>query len=133
MQEACERYAAARQLMRWRIYVNMTPHYNGRRLITRFVEAERWHRRALELGLAGVEQQRWPMYSIMDGVKDQPVVYSFVSCTLKQAADRTGISESTLSIAIAEGWLTARRIGTGRRKIVLRTQDLDDRVKSLPT
>ncbi|MBM7331672.1 hypothetical protein JS562_53795 [Agrobacterium sp. S2] len=61
------------------------------------------------LGFAVVEQQLWPIYSILDGVKDQPVVYSFLSCTLRQAGDRTGISESALSITIAEGWLTAHR------------------------
>lgn len=133
MPDACERYATTWLLMRWRIYVDMTPHFNGRRLIVRFPEAERWHRRALKLGLAGVEQHRWPIHSIMDDVMDEPVVFSFISCTPKRAAERTGISESLIYDAVREGRLTSHRPGPGRRRIVIRAQDLDDWVKSLPT
>ena len=60
-------------------------------------------------------------------------MYSFISCTLRQAADRTGVSEATLSNAIADGYLTAHRAGDRGGRIVLRAVDLDEWVQSLPT
>ncbi len=134
--QACERYSLPKLLMRWRICVEMTPHYAGSghsRLIVRYAESETWHRQALRLGLAGSPREAWPLDPIVDVMAEPPAVYSFISCSLRQAADRTGVSESTLSRAIADGWLTAHRIGEGQRKIVIRAQDLDEWVQSLPT
>jgi excisionase family DNA binding protein len=69
----------------------------------------------------------------MEGVEEQPVVYSFVSCSMRQAVDRTGVSEATLHKAISDGWLVAHYVGERGGKIVIRAQDLDEWVKSLPT
>ncbi|HEY3546247.1 MAG TPA: helix-turn-helix domain-containing protein [Propionicimonas sp.] len=137
LRQACERYLLPPQVVRWRIHRDMTPHFMGdrqSRLIVRFAESERWHLRADELGLTRAAHiPEWPQRSIMEGVEEQPVVYSFVSCSMRQAVDRTGVSEATLHKAISDGWLVAHYVGERGGKIVIRAQDLDEWVKSLPT
>ena len=64
---------------------------------------------------------------------NNPIAYAFVSCSLRDAADRTGVSERTLMDAIESGYLAARRAGAKQGKWILRAEDLDAWVKSLPT
>ena len=64
---------------------------------------------------------------------DNPIAYSFVSCSLRDAADRTGVSEQTLMDAIQTGYLAAHRAGAKQGRWILRAEDLDAWVKSLPT
>lgn len=133
--EACERFEMPRRLLRWRIYVDMTPHYAGQRgsvLLVRAQEIALWYRAAIRARLAGAPQTEWPTWEIVDPVTDAPV-YSFISCGLKDAAARTGVSETTLHNAIADGYLLAHRAGDMGGKIVLRAADLDAWVQSLPT
>lgn len=64
---------------------------------------------------------------------DNPIAYSFVSCSLRDAAARTGVSEKTLLRAIEQGYLAAHRAGEKQGRWLLRAEDLDAWVKSLPT
>lgn len=130
-----ERLGLTPMVMRWRVSLEMTPRYAGRgfsALIVRTAEVEPWEREAARRGLVGAPREEWPPEPIIDPVEEQPV-YSFISCTLRQAADRTGVSEATLSNAIADGYLTAHRAGDRGGRIVLRAVDLDEWVQSLPT
>lgn len=130
-----ERVGLTPIVMRWRISTDMTPRYAGRgfsALLVRTAEVEPWEREAARRGLIGAPREEWPLEPIVDPVREQ-AVYSFISCTLRQAADRTGVSETTLSNAIADGYLTAHRAGDKGGRIVLRAQDLDEWVQSLPT
>lgn len=133
--EACEHFRIDWQLMRWRIYLEMTPRWYGTRhsrLAVRAAEIEPWYREAIRRGLAGAPRQDWPLWPIVEPVTEQPV-YSFISCSLRQAAERTGISETTLTKAIDAGYLTAHRAGEKGGRILLRAADLDAWVQALPT
>lgn len=55
----------------------------------------------------------------------KPVSYNFPG-----AVAASGLSERTLRDAIADGSLTAHYVG---RKVVIRHEDLDEWVRSLPT
>jgi hypothetical protein len=59
---------------------------------------------------------------------DRPV-YSFISCNLDQASDRTGLSVRELQRAIAAGDLVPNYRGT---KPLLRAEELAAWVRSLP-
>jgi excisionase family DNA binding protein len=130
-----ERLGLAPLTMRWRADIDMTRHYAGRRhraFIIRTAELVPWERELARRGLVQAPREAWPPYPIMQPVTEDPV-YSFISCTLRQAADRTGVSETTLQNAIADGFLKAHRAGDKGGRIVLRAKDLDDWVQSLPT
>ena len=62
-----------------------------------------------------------------------PYAYSFVSCSMKDAADRTGVSIGTLSKAISQGDLVAHYAGDKNTRIPLRAAALDAWVQALPT
>ncbi len=129
-----ERLGLTPNVMRWRIYTDMTPRFAGRgfsALIVRTTEVEPWERAASRRGLTGAPREDWPLEPIADPVREQPV-YSFISCTLRQAADRTGVSEATLSDAIADGYLTAHRAGDKGGRIVLRAQETSGFSRSPP-
>ncbi|MCG7284938.1 helix-turn-helix domain-containing protein [Cellulomonas sp. ACRRI] len=61
------------------------------------------------------------------------IAYSFVACSVRQAADRVGVSETTLTKAIDDGYLIAHRAGDKGGKRIIRAVDLDEWVQSLPT
>ena len=61
---------------------------------------------------------------------DERPVFSFVSCSLDQAAKRTGLSKSTIQQAIRDGDLIANYRG---RKPLIRAVELEAWVASLPT
>ncbi|WP_282946918.1 helix-turn-helix domain-containing protein [Cellulomonas endometrii] len=61
------------------------------------------------------------------------IAYSFIACSVRQAADRVGVSEATLTKAIDDGYLIAHRAGDKGGKRIIRAADLDEWVKSLPT
>ncbi|MFH5822283.1 helix-turn-helix transcriptional regulator [Georgenia sp. AZ-5] len=75
---------------------------------------------------------RWAERFIFDPV-EQPPVYSFISCGLDDAADRTGVSTATLRLAIRNGDLVPRYAGEKQGKLLFRAADLDAWVLSLPT
>lgn len=56
-----------------------------------------------------------------------------ISYTLADAVIATGISESTIRAAIADGSLVAHWVGAKATKPVLRAVDLDEWIQSLPT
>jgi len=64
---------------------------------------------------------------------EAPPVYSFISCSLEEAARRTGVSSKLIAAARARGDLTAHYAGEKQGKAVYRAADLDAWIMSLPT
>lgn len=64
---------------------------------------------------------------------DPQIAYSFIACSVRDAADRVGVSETTLTKAIDAGYLIAHRAGDKGGKRIIRAVDLDEWVRSLPT
>lgn len=122
-------------LFRWRTRLDLTPHYAGGGhsvLLLRTAELVPWEREMSKRGLVAAHHDRWPLEPIVDRVT-QPATYSFISCNLREASARTGLSPTTLRQAIADGYLTAHWAGEKGGRIVVRAQDLDEWVRSLPT
>ncbi|WP_197080764.1 helix-turn-helix domain-containing protein [Cellulomonas sp. A375-1] len=132
--QAVRRYRMDWLLLRWRIEIDMTPHFfdrPGSRLLVRSAEIEPWYREAIRLGLANRPRAEWPLDAIVDRVTEQPV-FSFISCTVKKAAEKTGVSEGTIRQAIDDGVLASHRAGARGGRIIVRAVDLDAWVQALP-
>jgi excisionase family DNA binding protein len=97
---------------------------DSHRGIVRLAELHPWMHARRGLGLT-VDQE----VSVAEG----PIAYSFISCSVRDAATRSGVSEATLNKAIAQGYLIAHRAGDKGGKRIIRAEDLDAWVRSLPT
>ena len=64
---------------------------------------------------------------------DTRIALARVSYTVAEAVEATGISETTIRAAIADGALVANYVGTKASKPVLRAVELDAWIASLPT
>lgn len=64
---------------------------------------------------------------------DARIALARVSYTVAEAVEATGISETTIRAAIADGSLVANYVGARASKPILRAVELDAWIASLPT
>jgi excisionase family DNA binding protein len=113
----------------------LTVHWTSRgssRGIIRVAEFEPWLKEWRERGPRSQDIEELRRWRYVQRPAPQ-IAYSFIACSVRDAADRVGVSETTLTKAIDAGCLIAHRAGDKGGKRIIRAVDLDEWVQSLPT